>query len=171
MNIDSAWWAHALIGSGIASGITAAVLVTVLIVAPYGFFSDYPQDIQDAAEPPTKKQRRAGLIGGIVFMAVMIVTLSSVLITWSRSVGGAGYWELALMGLVATVMFSLVDLVIVDWLVICTIRPKAILLPGTEDCIGWRDRGFHFRALMQPKALAVQPIGGLVLGGIAWLLT
>lgn len=51
------------------------------------------------------------------------------------------------------VAFSLIDLVVVDWLVICWWRPRWVVIPGTEDCEGWNDYGFHLRALLTPKGV------------------
>ena len=40
------------------------------------------------------------------------------------------------------------DLLIVDWLIVCTIRPNVIVPSGTEHCAGWKDYGFHFKGFL-----------------------
>lgn len=40
--------------------------------------------------------------------------------------------------------WNVVDLLILDWLVFCTITPKCFVLPGTGNCKGYKDYKFHF---------------------------
>ncbi|MGO1539248.1 MAG: hypothetical protein ACTHZ9_08075 [Leucobacter sp.] len=164
------WWAHALIWGGVASVGVGAVLTTVLMVTPYAFFSDYPEDIRRAAEDPTPRQRRAGLVGGIVFLVALLASLGAVVVSWGVAHPQAGFFELVLMAFVAIMLFVAVDLIVVDWLIICTWMPRAIVLPGTEECAGWRDYGYHFREQFRFRGLFVLLIGSVLLGGIAWVI-
>lgn len=42
---------------------------------------------------------------------------------------------------------------------------------GTEHCAGWGDYGFHLREALRPRALALFPLLGAVIGTASWLLT
>lgn len=169
MGID--YWTHALLGGGLASAASAVVLVTVLLLAPYTFLSDYPADIRQRAAPPSPRQRRASYVGGAAFLVTLFGSLFAVVFAWGRWNPGAGFVELAAMALVGIVLFTIVDTVIVDWLVVCTWRPQRIVFPGTEECAGWRDRKFHLTEALQPKALGVLVAGSALIGFIAWLTT
>jgi hypothetical protein len=46
-------------------------------------------------------------------------------------------------------VFNAVDLLILDWLVFATLRPRIVVLPGTEGAQGYGDYGFHFRAFLK----------------------
>ena len=35
-----------------------------------------------------------------------------------------------------------------DWLIVVTIRPRFLILPGTEGLAGYADYGFHFRGFL-----------------------
>ncbi|WP_313547271.1 hypothetical protein, partial [Corynebacterium sp.] len=111
----------------------------------------YPEDIHQAAPSPTAGQKRAGLISGIVFVIVLFSSITGVVWAWGAQHAEASFLELALMTFVLSVMFALFDLVIIDWLIICTWRPKAMVYPGTEDCAGWRDYGFTSKNYCSPK--------------------
>ena len=50
---------------------------------------------------------------------------------------------------VAAFTFNLIDLLILDWLVFVTWRPRVIVLPGTEGLAGYGDYGFHFRGFLK----------------------
>lgn len=59
----------------------------------------------------------------------------------------------------------------VDWLMICTWRPRRLVYPGTEDCAGWGDYGFHLREQLRPRAVAVLVGASAIIGLIVRLLT
>lgn len=39
-------------------------------------------------------------------------------------------------------LFNLVDWLILDWLIVCTITPRFMVLPGTEGMAGYKNYGF-----------------------------
>ncbi|WP_105323923.1 hypothetical protein [Corynebacterium sp. J010B-136] len=131
---------------------------------------DYPADIRNAAPAPTTAQKRSGLISGIIFIVVIFLSLTSVVWLWAADNPDASFVELALMAGALSVMFALFDLVIIDWLVICTWSPQQLMLPGTEECAGWKDYGFHVKEQLQPKALFVLFAASLVMGFVVWWL-
>ncbi|MBO1901990.1 hypothetical protein J4H92_08520 [Leucobacter weissii] len=167
----SEWWAHALGFGLLVTVVCGAVLIAVEFLAPYAFLDDYPEDIRRRAPAPTAAQRRAGVIGGIVFVIALICGIGGVVWSWGRLRPEAGFLELALMALVVGALFVLFDVLIIDWLIICTWRPGRLVYPGTEDCEGWGDYGFHVREQLRPRALAVLVLSSAVIGLVVWWLT
>ena len=61
-----------------------------------------------------------------------------------------------------------VDLLILDWLIFCTITPSFAVYPGTEGFAGYKDYGFHLKAhargilLLIPTCTAVAWVAGHV---------
>ncbi len=90
---------------------------------------------------------------------------------WGLSHPDASFPELSLMTLVVSVMFALFDIVIVDWLVVCTWRPARIVFPGTGNCAGWRDHRFHVMDQLSPRGITALVGISLVLGAVAWAVT
>ena len=74
------------------------------------------------------------------------------------------------MTFAVAVMFALFDMFIIDWLVICTWRPQRLVFPGTEDCAGWRDYGFHVKEQLRPRGILALVIPSLLLGLIVFWL-
>jgi hypothetical protein len=64
---------------------------------------------------------------------------------------------------VMLMVFNLVDLLVLDWLIFVTIRPRIIVLPGTEGMEGYRDYGFHFRAFL--KGVVESLVASLLVAG------
>ncbi|MDO5508907.1 MAG: hypothetical protein Q4F64_11310 [Corynebacterium casei] len=165
------WWGHALTYGSIAVLLSGAMLLVVFFLTPDALIDDYPEDIRQAAPSPTAGQKRAGLISGIVFVIVLFSSITGAVWAWGAQHPQASYLELALITFVLSVMFALFDLIIIDWLIICTWRPKALVYPGTEDRAGWRDYGFHVKEQLQPKALLVLVGASSVIGLLVWWLT
>jgi hypothetical protein len=65
-------------------------------------------------------------------------------------------------------VFNLVDLLVFDWLIALTIRPKFMILPGTQGSQGYHDYGFHFRGFL--KGTLGGLLGSLILAGLAVLI-
>lgn len=171
MPLTAEWWAHTLGFGSLAVLACGAVLVGVEFLAPYTFLNDYPEDIRAAAPKPTPAQKRAGVIGGIVFVVSLIGGVGGVVWSWGAMHDRAGFLELALMALLVSVLFALFDILVIDWLVICTWRPRRLVYPGTEGCAGWGDYGFHVREQLRPRALAVLVVSSAVIGLVVWWLT
>ena len=112
----------------------------------------------------------AVLLSGIIFIVVLFLSLTSVVWLWAAENPDASFSEVALMAGALSIMFALFDLVITDWLVICTWSPRQLVLPGTEECAGWKDYGFHVKEQLHPKALFVLFAASLVMGFVVWWL-
>jgi len=61
-------------------------------------------------------------------------------------------------------LFNLVDWLVLDWLIICTITPKFVVLPGTQGMAGYKNYAMHFRGFLIGTALSV--IIGLIVAAI-----
>ncbi|MCJ7739553.1 MAG: nitroreductase, partial [Anaerolineae bacterium] len=64
--------------------------------------------------------------------------------------------------------FNLVDLLLLDWLMFCTITPRFVVIPGTEGMEAYKDYSYHFKASMIGTILSV--VAGLVIAGIVSFL-
>ncbi|SMX87221.1 hypothetical protein BSP109_02189 [Brevibacterium sp. Mu109] len=94
-------------------------------------------------------------------MATLLAALLVTTTTWEPAQDSFGSAWLIALGVV--VLFCLVDIVIVDWLVICAWRPNWVVPRGTEDAAGWNDYAFHVRAQFTPKGLSVLAVLPLIL--------
>jgi hypothetical protein len=66
-------------------------------------------------------------------------------------------------------VFNVFDLVVIDWLVVCLVTPKFVVIPGTEGCAGYKNYAHHARGF------AVGMIGSAVwaalVRGVVYALT
>lgn len=122
------------------------IMVAISIrVFPFTIEHDYPDDVRKIANipQPSKKHRR----NEILFATISFVILFGLLITFavSQYIGrdlsfGVIFFHLWLVSM----SWNIVDLVIVDWLLICMLSVKYFVLPGTERCPSNRNYRFHF---------------------------
>ena len=70
--------------------------------------------------------------------------------------------------------WNAIDLIVIDWLIICTLICKWVVIPGTEGCKGYKDYFYHFKAFLigcvysTLMAFAVAGIDFAVLKFIIW---
>jgi hypothetical protein len=133
-----------------AALIVAGVLflVGVGLRNPRVMLQDFPEDVRRAVPPKTPAERRETVFWVVPFAAVLFgLPLAAAIVTRTQqpdlSYGGA-----FLAALTPLVIFNLFDLLIVDWLVLCTLTPGFMMLPGTEGMAGYKDYGPHFRGFL-----------------------
>ena len=63
-----------------------------------------------------------------------------------------------------TMFFNLFDLLIIDWLIVCLITPKFVIIPGTEGNKGYKDYQFHFIGFL--KGIIITFTMSLVISGL-----
>ena len=138
----------------LAYGLIWSVMWSVYIFLilkyyPFSMLHDYPKDIQAAAaiEKPTKTQEQAakrfGAIGGLIIFSVLLAF--GLLRFHSEQ---ASFLQVLKYIFMIAMTWNVVDLLVMDWLIVCTITPKWIVLSGTEGCKGYKDYFFHFKGFL-----------------------
>lgn len=149
--------------------IPTIVLIVVIAVSPETFRTDWPVDIQRHMAQPTSVERRNAVVAGLVFLIALLSALLLSALLFALKVDSS-FWLVLLSTITASLTFLILDLVVVDWLVICWWQPTWIVIPGTEHCAGWKDYRFHAQVLAQPKVIGVNLLIPLVITTIVWLV-
>lgn len=156
-----------LVDGAVLSLVASLWLLLALWVNPRSFLHDYPAKIQEKAPPKTKAEKRLTYIFGVPFLLLLLLgpffsTLSL------KNQANPQFWALWLNAAGVVFIFNLVDWLLLDWLMFCTITPHFIVIPGTEGMIEYKDYGFHFRAFL--RGTVYSGLGGLLIAGIVYLL-
>lgn len=131
----------ALLENILFHGVIAAVLMVAYLLPIMRFLnpriwamSDYPKEITTRVEPQTKEERRIAILMGIPFLFLMLAyPLVSTLILETTYVGGIPLMD-AFLNTFGVLMFAnFADLVILDIIIVGTITPSWVIIPGTED--------------------------------------
>lgn len=66
------------------------------------------------------------------------------------------------------IIVSLVDLVVLDWLMFCFITPDFLIIPGTKDMKDYKNYRFHFIAFL--KGTVIYGVLCIIVAGIRMLI-
>jgi len=159
---DPTGWSHP-----IHSGFTPSHCYVAF--QPCLFLQDYPQSIQSVVPAKTPKEKRQSLIVGILFLLLLVVIpFLSTLSLMRQSGGEATFVQLFLHAFGVVFIFNLVDLILLDWFMFCTLTPKFVIIPGTEGSEAYKDYLFHFKASITGAILSI--MAGLLIAGIVSLM-
>jgi len=129
-------------------------------------YSDYPQRIKEKVPPQTRQEKKIAAIFGIPWMIFALgfpifSTFQLKLKLMSEMPFWAGFSNLLAMTLLA----SLIDMIMLDWLIISRITPDFVIIPGSgkED---YRDFSHHYKGHLRASLWIF--LFCLILAGIIW---
>ena len=126
---------------------SAAMLIIGRINAEM-ILNDYPPDIREkygAMSDATRKQANLMTLPLLATLGLVVVLGLGQL----REISGAlTFIETLIVSTVIFQMWNLLDLILLDWFLLMTLKPKFMILPGTEGLAGYRDYGFHFKKFL-----------------------
>ena len=159
-------------------GVILSLAITILAavsgyIALDMFVDDYPPDIKQKYGPMSPRAARLRpYIAALLFITVLAVPIIGLFALRAESRSVPFLPALVFAG-VTLVVFNIFDLIILDWLLFCTIQPRAMVLPGTEGMAGYHDYRFHLIGFL--KGLGFSAVGGLFIAvlwmAIQWLIT
>ena len=140
---------HALIYGALLSAVLFTLTLVVARLNPEIVLNDYPPDIQAQYGPMSPRSKRQRIPVALAFVAILVglVALSF------RGLQALTSDDISFLPafvhlFVMFSLFNLLDWLILDWLIVVTLRPRFIILPGTEGMAGYADYGFHFRGFL-----------------------
>ena len=90
--------------------------------------------------------------------------VASALLWRTATLGSHSFWELFAYAFGVLFIFNLVDLVILDWLIVCWWEPRWLILEGTEHIVIPKQYLHHFKGFLMGTVVSV--IGGLAIAGL-----
>jgi len=158
-----------LVHGGALSLVASAFIAVTVALNPRLWLQDYPQDIQARVPPKTTQEKKVSLIMGIPFLVLLLaVPFASTLTLKAQQGSEIDFLRLAANGFGVSFVFNLVDWLVLDWLVLCTITPRFVVVHGTEGAAGYRDYAFHFRGFLIGTVFSA--VSGLAIAGMTSLL-
>ncbi|MEJ2311856.1 MAG: hypothetical protein P8Y21_01535 [Gemmatimonadales bacterium] len=162
------------IGRILAHGVLLSVLASLVLISAVTFnprfaLKDLPRDIRESVPPLTRRETVQALIFFLPFMALVIgIPVLSALGLEAHGAADVSFAARFVHILGVLFVFFVVDLVVLDWLIYCTITPNRLVIPGTEGMAGYKDYRHHLRA--HARGAVWLAIAALVLAGIVQVL-
>ena len=157
-----------LLDGGAIAVVMSVFLLGVLRYQPRLILNkgDVPADILAAVPPKTAREKRLAALLGVPFIVVaFVLPLLSTIAFDTRTGSEASFWTLFAhaIGVLAVPFFA--DLLILDWLIFCTITPSWVVFEGTEGFAGYKDYAFHLRA--HARGAVLMAVFALLIAGLA----
>src|SRR3954468_24641769 len=142
-------WSRVLGDGAILSLLASLLIFGSLRANPRIWLNDFPADIRRAVPPKTDNEKRQSLWWGIPFLLLLVgAPFVSCLLFELEHPERVTFGTLFLNGFGVVFVFNVVDLLIIDWLVLCAFTPRSFVIPGTEGMAGYKDYGHHFRGFL-----------------------
>ncbi|MBS4538777.1 hypothetical protein GOQ27_09895 [Clostridium sp. D2Q-11] len=140
----------------------------IQIINPRLELHNYPLEIRKTVVPKTKEEKKKFNILAIPMFVILIVYLLGT-ITMAYSMHATRYSILFLHSFIVIMTWNIFDLLIMDWLIFCTITPKYLIIPGTEDNDSYKDYRYHINGSLG-KGLILAIISITICSGVSWLI-
>jgi len=136
--------------------VGSTYLLALLRFNPRIFLRHYPKEIREIVPPKSARERRISLLLGLLIGA----PITSALLWRTATLGSHSFWELFAYAFGVLFIFNLVDLLILDWLIVCCLKLRWVILPGTEHIVIPNPYLHHFKEFLMGTV-------GLVIVGLA----
>ncbi|NCC94929.1 MAG: hypothetical protein EOM10_16965 [Opitutae bacterium] len=160
-------WHAALTYGLIWCALWGALITGLEILWPQLMLHTYPPALQEVIHltPLAGKRKTAAFaVSGVGALALLTFVFWSVLSTYATV--RVSFLTLCLHIAVMTMLWNLVDLLVMDWLIFCTLRPRYLVLPGSQGHPAYRDYRFHAVAFL--KGCLLCAAGSLLLAVVAY---
>lgn len=107
--------------------------------------NEYPPDIRARHGPMSARSRRQANLATMPLVLILGAITVAALGQLRQASGALTLVETFVVTLLIFQTWNLIDLVILDWLILLTLRPRFMLLPGTAGLAGYHDYQYHLR--------------------------
>lgn len=125
--------------------------VAILIIGRINvemILNDYPPDIRAKYGAMSAAARKQANWMVLPLLATLGLIVALGLGQLRNLIGELTFIETLIVSTVIFQMWNLLDLVLLDWFLLMTLKPKFMILPGTEGMAGYKDYGFHFKKFL-----------------------
>jgi hypothetical protein len=134
-----------VVRDGVLFSLVASTYLLVLLrFNPRIFLRHYPKEIREIVPPKSEKEQRISVLLGLLIGA----PFTAALLCRAATLGSHSFWEMFAYAFGVLFIFNLVDLLILDWLVVCWVTPRWVILPGTEHIVIPKQYLHHFKGFL-----------------------
>lgn len=135
--------------------IIDAIIISIILyggiflmikINPRAQLHNYPAQVKQVVPPQNKEDKKVTLFVGIpIFLLLFVYIIASFYLRFHGS--DIAYWQVLLRWIMVYLLTCVVDLLICDYLIFCTITPSFIVIPGTEGNPGYKDKSYHTKTI------------------------
>jgi hypothetical protein len=155
-----------VVDSLVFAGIVNLYLFVIMIsTSPRVWgYSDYPDAVKEKVPPQTRREKLTALAIGLPWFAFLLAYPFVAAYRLKTGLGDDFTYAIAFAHFFAMLQLaSLVDLVVLDWLIISRITPKFAIIPGSVEA-DYKDFSHHYRG--HARAFIVMTILAVVFAAL-----
>jgi len=155
---------HGLFFTFIVNGY---LLLVMILTSPRVWgYADYPEVIKNKVPPQTRREKLLATVIGLPwFVFVLGFPIFSTYALKSKLGDEIPFLTAFLNVFVLSLLATLGDLIILDWLIVSKITPKFAIIPGSEKA-DYKDFSHHYKA--HAKATIGLILICFIIAGIVW---
>ncbi|ADU32130.1 hypothetical protein [Evansella cellulosilytica] len=151
----------------IYSIILSVLVVFIQYINPRILLQSYPKSIQEKVMGKSKKEQMHTKIFGSIFM-ILSFGIPLLYAIYLDNLYSLSYMEIWIVSFIIINIFNLVDLVIIDWIIICKVTPSFTVIPGTDGHPDYKNYLFHIKGFGAGVLFSI--IGSLLIATIVYVL-
>lgn len=140
---------HGILWGSILGVVFCAATLVIGWLDAAMLLNDYPPDIRAKFGAMSEETRRKANIASLPLLAAMSLVVVMGFGQLRILAGQFTFINTFIVSIVIFQMWNLIDLVILDWFLLMTLKPRFMILPGTEGLAGYRDFVFHFKKFLR----------------------
>lgn len=137
----------------LTSLLLSALILVSLYIQPRIWMQDLPKEVQQSIPPKNKREKKQTLIVMILFLVILIL-LPAFAVT--RNINQPTFLQAWLITYSIYFIFNLTDLLIIDWLIICTFTPSFIKIKGIDEQV-YKNYRKHLLDFLKGVAIITVP--------------
>jgi hypothetical protein len=158
---------EAVIHGAVWSVLFIIGLILLAKYYPHTLVHNYPKELQKLAKVPVRGTRKGRfLLSSIIWIFIAGYYFLAVFLTFKGD--QIQYINVLIFSFVLFMVWNVVDLLVLDWIVFCTIQPSFMVLEGTEGHPEYKNYRFHFIGFL--KGVVIMLIGAVVFGSAAYFM-
>jgi len=153
---------------GMIYALLASLYVLIsLWIAPRIWLHNFPQDIQDLVPPKTEHEKKVFLWVGIPYLMLLFAgPFLSALTFRCQTKLPVSFIAIFAHAFGVGIIFNIVDWLVLDWLLLCTITPNFLIIPGTQGAKGYKNYAYHFSGFL--IGTLITTIAAIIIAGIVY---
>jgi len=156
---------HGLIWGLVFGGLFCISTLVLGRIDARMLLNDYPPDIRAKVGPMGQETRKKANLASLHVLIILLSVIAVSLAQLRQFNGDLSFFSTFIVVLLILQVWTLLDLLVLDWFILMTLRPRFMVLPGTEGLAGYRDYGFHFQKFINGMLLTL--VLSVVIAGIA----
>jgi hypothetical protein len=123
-----------LLNGTVLSLVLGAIVIVSLIYNARLWLQDYPKPIRDRVPPLSAAEKRGRIVVGVLLLGTLLGGILLETFHLRRESAGSLSFGVAYLDIfLLLLIFNLFDALVIDFFIISLLKPRFVILPGTED--------------------------------------